>query len=135
MRIFSLRYCRRGSPHLSLGDGAAFSQLLVGAVFQPLAVEADSVFQFASGGKVGKAFHGTCRDVRQRLFGKKDLMRTHNHVGESREPRQNIILHQLVRAVFKEVFALFLVDIQSCSVDLAAFRPIHQRAALSTSLP
>ena len=70
----------------------------------------------------------------QRLAGKEGLVGSDDHVGESQQAGQHIVLQRQVGAVLEEQLGFFFVDVQAQVAKLAAFQRVDQ-CRVSTSAP
>ncbi len=92
----------------------------------PSASELHLVLQRLAQGEVPDVLQGGGGDVAQRLLREVGLVGGDDDVVERQQARQRVVVDNLVRAVFVEVLALLLVDIQSGRSDLFVFQSFDE---------
>ena len=110
--------------------GAGGARLPAGALFQPVAVEADRILQRASGGEIAEALHRGPGDVAFRLGREERLVRGHDHVRERHEAGEDVVEHGAVGPVLEEIVGLLLVDVEPGGADPPALQAVHERGAV-----
>ena len=92
----------------------------------PSASELHLVLQRLAQGEVPDVLQGGGGDVAQRLLREVGLVGGDDDVVERQQARQRVVVDNLVRAVFVEVLALLLVDVQSGRPDLFVFQSFDE---------
>jgi hypothetical protein len=85
---------------------------------------AGSRFAALEAGQIGNRRRG---DIFHRLAREEGLMAGDDDLGEGQQPRQHVVLDDLVRKVLEEDVGFFLIDIQAHRPDLAALERMDQR--------
>ena len=92
----------------------------------PYASELHLVFQRLALREVPDVLQGGGGDVAQRLLREVGLVGGDDDVVERQQTGQRVVVDDLVRAVFVEVLALFLVDVQSGRAYLLVLQPFDE---------
>ena len=73
------------------------------------------------------------RDVALSLLCKKSLMRGDEDIRKGHETGEDVIVYRGVGAVFKEIFGLLLIDVESGSPDELLFESFDERCRIDES--